>query len=421
MNMLRRPLLLYVSCLAVAPLTFGCGSSSNSEDDDEVVLDDGEDGDDDDDDDDDSDDDGSEDGDCGEATSVALGEVTVGVDVPTWKNDAAGAYTIFHDDTCWDFESSHFNVVAPALEQRGLVAAFGMVAAGCDGWDPVEGQTGVFEKADWDQWETVNVLGAAGHELVNHSFSHNPIDGSWGYPYDIQQEISVASDLLRAGAKYPIEFYIFPTDLFSDAHLEELGRIDYIGARAGSKGSINGADDLDPFRLNFDVHASPTGVGANAHQLVELDEYVAQAIDGGGYAIREFHAVVGTLDPDPATSTWQILTSEYEEHLDSVEARVNAGELWVTGPSTAIRYQKAKELCSAPSYADGSLRFDEPSADCTRYGTELSFTVETDVDYETLGGSQDGRCLQVVRLAAGTYYVNVDPARGDAKLWGQAP
>jgi peptidoglycan/xylan/chitin deacetylase (PgdA/CDA1 family) len=397
-------------------------SSASDDDDDDTGGDDDDDtsGDDDDDDtsgDDDDDDETSGDDDdddagCGEGEELSA--LDISSDVPKWKNDAKGAYTIFHDDTCWDFEESHFKVAAPELEKRGLIAAFGMVAAGCDGWDPDPNDPSKWVKADWDSWDGVAKLAAAGHELVNHSFAHITVeDGS----YDMAQEIDKADELMRKKVTVPMDFYIFPQDLSSETQISRLQELDYLGARTGQKGGMNQADSLDVWHLNYDVHASPTGVGSNPHQLVELDDYVDQAIDSGGYAIREFHAVVDSLPSNPDEAAWMIVKSEYTAHLDHVEEKAKSGDLWVTGPAHVIRYQASRQACPEPVFEDGVIKFDNPSDECKRNSEELSYPVELPDGISKLQGEQDGLCFESVE-ANGKVFLNLNPSLGDAKVWG---
>ena len=349
---------------------------------------------------------------CGADEGVELSDVSFG-SIPKWKNNAKGAYTIFHDDTCWDYEESHSKVAAPELNKRGLIGAFGLVAVGCDGWDEMPAGSGNWEKSDWDQWDSVRGLIDHGHEIVNHSFNHLTIqDGA----YSAEKQIDQASEIMRkALPDVQVDFYIFPQDLFADEHLSRLEGLDYLGARAGTKGQYNSAGSYDPFRMNFDVHASPTGVGANQHQLIELDEYVDQAISNGTYAIREFHAVVDSLPS--GDSTWMIALNEYTEHLDHVEEKVKSGDLWITGPAMVIRYHAASEACPEPKFKDGVISWGSLSDECKRNSEPLSYPIEASGDFKNIGAEQDGMCIEGVEND-GVIYLNLNPSKGDAKVWG---
>src|SRR5687768_7389866 len=63
--------------------------------------------------------------------AAPLGEVAF-ERIATWRDDARGAYSIIHDDTCGPGLEGMLDVGAPALARRGLRGAFGAIAGECE-------------------------------------------------------------------------------------------------------------------------------------------------------------------------------------------------------------------------------------------------------------------------------------------------
>ena len=130
--------------------------------------------------------------------------------------DNQWSYMKTHGDPGWEAFPSYLDTVVPRmlsmLEERELRITFFVV--GRDAAEPRNRQA-------------LESIAAAGHEIGNHSFNHNP----WLHLYteaDLQREIGRAEDAIeRATRQRPIGFR-GPGYSLSNATLEVLERMDYL-------------------------------------------------------------------------------------------------------------------------------------------------------------------------------------------------
>jgi hypothetical protein len=98
---------------------------------------------------------------------------------------------------------------------------------------------------------------------------------------------------------------------------------------------------------------------------------------------------------------------------------VQAGLLWVEGPTTVVKYRWARQLCPLPTVADGrTLHFEVPTAECQRFATSVSYLVSATmmVDAPDLTAIQAGVAIPAARLGRAAFMVTVDPTAGDVVL-----
>src|SRR6185436_16877378 len=342
--------------------------------------------------------------------------------VATWRGNATAAYSITHDDVCNDRAVGVFTHADPMLTERGLHAGFAIIAGECE------------QKA---RWGAVAALAAHGHDLFSHSMSHPCLtsdpkiaegcDPTAPRSTDFAEEIDRAGALLAAHG-IGADFFIFPYDACDPGGLTWLGERDYLGARCGSH-EITPANFTDGFHVDGDVwgpaysayglapicrdvvryqtppdRATPT---CRAHVLRQL---MVDAVARGGWANRVFHGFEDDRDP------WEPLPlRDYSIHLDEVKARADAGELWVAGPVTVLRYRWARERCAPPVVAASTLRFPPATPACARVATTVSYLVSTvDGADRPLQVLQAGAWSPVRRVGPGRFAVDADPTRGDA-------
>jgi hypothetical protein len=205
---------------------------------------------------------------------------------------------------------------------------------------------------------------------------------------------------------------------------------------------VNGPGAHDPFAIDFDVYGpsfsysfgkgacATTRSGSPAVQwstppadysdecrALVLDEHVDQAIRTGGWAMRELHGIAA-VDPE----AWEGVTvRDYTAHLDHLVAKVNAGALWVEGPSAVNRYQLARSpsTCALPTVqAPRTLHFSSPSPACSRVATTLTYAISItrDAQASPLTATQAGAAVAVRMASPGHYLVDADPTKGDVTL-----
>jgi hypothetical protein len=347
-------------------------------------------------------------------------------EVATWRNAAAGAYSIIHGSVCDSSAAGGFLHADPELVRRGLQAGFSVIVGSCG-------------QAPGGEWPKVKALFQHGHDIVNQSFSFaclggRACGGGQRASLDFAMEIDQATRALEMHTAAPVRFFAFPFDACGPeavAHLKQRG---YFGARCGGRG-ISDANLADGFLSKFDVWGPSYSiygvmngpcmgaVVANANQAPQslppacrqfvLNKYVDDAIAGKGWAIRTL-----TGFQDDGAAFQPISVGDYTAHLDYIKGRSDAGQLWVAGPTTVLKYRFARERCPLPTVEGNTLRFAPPSEACQPYVTTLSYVV-------TALGPNPPASLTVTQahstaaartLARGRYLVNADPSLGDVEL-----
>lgn len=350
-------------------------------------------------------------GSAGTASGAAPAPMPVGTDlgaltvesVATWKNAAKGAYTIIHDDICDYNIDSLFTVAEPELTKRGLHAAFGAIVERCK------------IRNLWSQLEMVR---SHGHEIINHTWDHKDIvtdPKSIADPVGtLDQQLNVASATLDENlVNQHTSFFIFPYDSFNDAAVARLRSLNYLGARAGTRG-LNGSAFADGMRVSFDVYERPTSTEKYSIYWDQPDimkYYVDLAVSLDGWAVREFHGVADqTFEP--------VALADYQAHLDDVKAKQDAAELWVDTPSNVLRYHFSRMYCGVPAASGYSVVPAQPSCECGYYSAPLSVIVKTTTDAPSAIAVQDGMMMPTRKLEANRFVVDMNPLGGPVAVGG---
>jgi hypothetical protein len=345
------------------------------------------------------------------------------VEVATWRGGADAAYSIVHDSLCDRSTEGQFLHADPELSKRGLRGAFGVIGGSCG-----EGLA--------SKWPRVKTLAGHGHEIINHSFSHACLGGPMGCgprraSVDFAMEIDRVAELVKANTGQTVRYFDFPFDqcgMDALAHLRERG---YLGARCGGRG-VSPADITDGFQTRYDVWGPsfsmyrergpcmgqvaagvPPEILPPACRRYVLDQYVEDAITAKGWATRTFTGFSTDLN-----SFQPVAVADYTAHLDFVKAKVDAGRLWVEGPSAVLTYRWAREKCARPTIEGNALRFPDPSPECRRYATPLSYVITAVATPApaTLSVTQAHHDTTARTLAPGRYLIEADPTLGDATL-----
>ncbi|HEX3694884.1 MAG TPA: polysaccharide deacetylase family protein [Polyangia bacterium] len=347
--------------------------------------------------------------------------------VATWHGNATAAYSIIHDDICWDSVGGALAIAEPAQTSRGIHGGYGVITSACDD----------------AKWAQVKKVIADGHDVFNHSTDHpcmtndknlaGACDPAAPLSTDFMTEIDNSTTTLKTKLGIPIQFFIFPYDVCDPAAIARLKSLNYLGARCGTDvPTTNTANFPDTFKLNFDVwgpaystyitdprcagvvqYMSTPAMSPVACRQLILQKLVDDTIAAKGWGIREVHGFVG--DPD----VWEALPpDEYMAHLDYVKMKMDAGQLWAEGPTPVLRYRWARQYCTMPTLTGSTLKFGTQPANCLTYDTVLSYLVTTTdgSDPTTLKVQQGGKTLPVRRLAKGSYAVDADPTKGDATI-----
>jgi hypothetical protein len=256
---------------------------------------------------------------------------------------------------------------------------------------------------------------------------------------DWATEIGQAGTTLEAHIGVPVQFFIAPYDVCDPDALTYLQQNNYVGARCGDHGT-NAPTFTDAFHLKYDVwgpsysqyiEQGPTppecqGVAPDSDTPIPsalpaacrdyvFKTYIETTIQQKGFAMREMHGF-----DDDGVNAWQpVSLADYQGQLDYLLTKVASGDLWVDGPTRVIKYRWAREACALPTVTGGNtLHFADPSADCKKNATILSYLVSTtdSSDPASLTVKQGGATLPTRKLSAGKFAVDADPTAGDAVL-----
>jgi len=319
--------------------------------------------------------------------------------VASWKGGATAAYSIIHDDypLTKEFRQHYLE-----LDKRGLHAGFGAIV------EPIDGNQDIYVPQ-------MQQMVGAGHEIINHSFSHKDVDRE---STDLGQEVDLSTELLRSYG-FDIRAFVFPHDAYNESVLQRLKGLGYLGARAQfNKHRVNPAnmnidDPLAPFHASFDAFFEDPATGQNTgsgykNQGDVLKAYLDDAIQQGGWAVRELHGIEdGSWGSVPLT--------KYTAHLDYVANKVKTNEVWMDTFTNVTRYRSSRAYCGQAIAEDtGTITFSLASSEnCTKYSTPLSVIVTTN-GVEDITATQNDAAIPSTRLEAGKYILEIDPAAGPA-------
>jgi hypothetical protein len=346
--------------------------------------------------------------------------------VATWRGGATAAYSIVHDTVCDPGAEGAFTQADPELAVRGLRGGFGVIVRSC-------------EQGTANLWPRVRTLVAHGHEVYNHSWSHSCLGtavqcGANMLSTDLALEIDQSTDVLAAQTGVAAQFFSFPFDICGQDAVNRLRARGYVGARCGARG-VTASNFPDGFAARFDQWGPSFSIYGNtgpcagtgtantntrpdtrpvACRRYVLNHFVDEAVAQQGWAVRAFTGFVGD-----GGAFQPVSLADYTFHLDYVRSQVQAGLLWVEGPTTIIKYRWARQLCPMPTVVDGRiLHFEAPSAECQRFATSVSYLVSASmmVDAPDVTAIQAGVAIPAARLGRAAFIVTVDPTAGDVLL-----
>lgn len=325
----------------------------------------------------------------------------------TWLGDCTAAYSMIHDDMCGPALAGIHELAVPALDDRGIKTGLGPFIQACE---------------DAGLWSEVESAQAAGHEIINHSYTHAEIS-----PENASHEVADAKDAFDAELEEPVTFYIFPFDFWTPETLAAVESSGHMGARAGNRDDndgfdnppINGPMPDNDLEIEFDVWPRTYSKYASYPDNDILPVHVHEAVEDGGWAVREFHSVSSEDNPpqDGSQGFGPVPLSVFEDHLDFLVEGWHAAEVWTAPPSTVIRYRHAREACGA-SVEGNMLVWDAGDPECQAFHTPISVVVSTGDDVASIEAMQGGEPVPTRKLEANTFTVTADPTLGDVELSG---
>jgi hypothetical protein len=326
--------------------------------------------------------------------------------IATWRDDAIAAYSIIHDDIC---DVSTMGIQAngmPILDAYGIKVGVSPYVQAC---------------VDNNYWSVVTDIGDKGHSILNHSYTHAQITLA-NAPLEVVQ----AKAELEANIGHPIEMFIFPFDAFNADTIMAVEAAGHLGARAGNRDDndgfdnppVNGIAPINDMELEFDAWPRAYSKYTRYHPEDVLEVHVWNAIERGGWAIREFHNV----DDDSVSERdlgYGIWASDYNDHINWLAEAYSKNVLWPGAPVEVLKYRHARTDCTA-SVVGNSIDFGTPNANCLKWATPISVIVTTRNDVNAIEGMQNGLPVYTRKLATRRFAVTADPTQGNVTLSGCA-
>jgi peptidoglycan/xylan/chitin deacetylase (PgdA/CDA1 family) len=340
----------------------------------------------------------------GECAPAAAGGFTF-EKIATWLDDATAAYSMIHDDMCGPALQGIHELAVPALDDYGLTAGLAPFVEACE-------ENGL--------WSVVVDAEAKGNEIVSHSYTHPEITAS-----NAAHEITEAKAAFEEYTANPITFYIFPYDYFTPATIAAVGAAGHFGARAGNRDDndgfdmppINTAEPVNDLEVEFDVWPRNYSKYALFFPEEILLVHAHNAIERGGWALREFHSVIADGSSETGQGFGPITETAYRRHLEFLASARKKGVLWTGTPSTVLKYRHARTACGA-DVAGETITYDTSNPDCAKYATPISVIVTTAEDLPRIDGVQGGATVKTRKLGPNRFSVTADPTAGPVTLSG---
>lgn len=227
------------------------------------------------------------------------------VRVATWFEDKSAACSLAFDDT----RRSHYEIVAPELEARGIRGTFNLVPG---------------EIWDWGPWQA---LFDAGHEIGNHTLNHYYFKDLTPEQGDREVREGQLSLVQNIRGLDRVETFTYPGGSAPDWAGEVVGRYHRF-ARVGQ-----GVNPAAPPDLLF-----TTGSGYYApFVLDDMRANLSLALSSGGWYLPYYHSIVDGPYPRRLECPRELFTA----HLDQIVGERE--RLWIAPQGTVSKYILERE------------------------------------------------------------------------------
>ena len=301
--------------------------------------------------------------------------------IATWRDDAAAAYAIVHDDLCSPELRGIDRIAAPALEARGLTATMGAIVRHCQEYRAVGHGARPREPRPRDRKPLLQPRrGAAAERRPSR----------WSRPRRV----------LDAHVAHPVSFFLFPYDAFRRQTVELVESAGHSVVRAGPRDDndgltnppINGSDPDNDAALEFD--AWPRAVlevrplSREGHpQRPRLERHRATGVRRARASQRHPRGS-RPRPPGRASSRCRCRSTKRTWTSWSTPGRPTSSGPARSRPSCATATPARP---AGASLAGAHLRFDASDPDCRRHATPLSVVVRTEKDVPGLAAIQAGK------------------------------
>lgn len=231
--------------------------------------------------------------------------------IAKWKDDRTAAFLLMFDDS-WP---SHFQVAAPELAKRGMIATFYI--------NPGKGEYQKFAK-EWEQnlWRQGMVYG-------NHTMTHKGVHDM----DEAEKEIGGCARVIRGIMKWP-----------------ETKLVSYGQPGVGPNDWKIDAAQLDGLLKKHHLISRPDFAGHGAvYHLKTCAEILAladKAIATTGMNYVVFHGVERIVPDWKYQDFWAFKQSEFLPLLDALKERSERGDLWITDHISQHQYATERDAAT---------------------------------------------------------------------------
>lgn len=241
-----------------------------------------------------------------------------------WNNHKAALSLTFDDS-----RAVHLDVAVPELNKRHLRATFFLI---------------VSKTTRLDDWRRVQ---AQGHEIGNHSVSHEPAADLTKSGEELQVED--AKKFLDSNFKSDILTFAYPYTEVSPGLLYWVRRYDFAARGGRGDGSqVYIKSDVQPDWYNLPSQPSYTKYDAATYQ-----SWIDKDVSLNAWTVLQIHGI-----GDPSTGFEPIPSKTFVEFLDDVKVAESKG-LWVAPFGEVAAYFRAQKIVEAamPQVANGEKKF----------------------------------------------------------------
>jgi peptidoglycan/xylan/chitin deacetylase (PgdA/CDA1 family) len=246
--------------------------------------------------------------------ALSAGEQPGDTRIATWQDDRTAVFLLMFDDG-WP---SHFQVAAPELHKRGMIATFYI--------NPAKGEYAKFPK----EWEKVRALGMV---MANHTLTHqgatSPEAGVKEIE-DCQKALQTLQPqpwprLISFGMPGVKEWKLPPAD-----HQAALARNHLID------------------RPTFNDHGAVYHLKTTAQMVALADK----AIAAKGMEYLVIHGVERIVPDWKYQDFWALKQDVFLPLLDALKERADRGDLWITDHISWHKYQAERKAASVTVLAN---------------------------------------------------------------------
>jgi peptidoglycan/xylan/chitin deacetylase (PgdA/CDA1 family) len=241
-----------------------------------------------------------------------------------WNNHEAALSLTFDDS-----RAVHLDVAVPELNKRHLRATFFLI---------------VSKTTRLDDWRRVQ---AQGHEIGNHSVSHEPVTDLTKAGEELQVED--AKKFLDSNFKADVTIFAYPYTEVSPGLLYWVKRYDF--AARGGRG--DGSQVYIKSNVQPDWYELPSQASYTKYDAATYQTWIDKDISLNAWTILQIHGI-----GDASTGFEPIPSNTFVALLDQLKAAESKG-LWVAPFGEVAAYFRAQKILEAaqPQAADGGKKF----------------------------------------------------------------